>query len=287
MSNRQRHICQFASGLLAPAALLLSSSCNRNEVKDYDISYDLCCEVICTPYTKAEDKNNDYCIWAYDSSTHEAELEAATLVRQGQYWCPQGGYLWESSKILDIYAAAPLSRARLDLESGVCFDSFSISEGVDPLYIEPLMGCRTTHSLGVVSLEFKSALSELRFYVQSNCSNDTQVAIKELAINGLAQSGSFRSLPLANWTTEGDKISLSSFSGSHSVSADRSIVCEQRIIPQSALAQIELVCDFTVNGVLIQNQILTVDYHLNSRPGKLYELCLSIYEDFSLKIEKI
>ncbi|MGN1212197.1 MAG: hypothetical protein ACI4TM_10965 [Candidatus Cryptobacteroides sp.] len=287
MGYGKRHICYMASGLLAAAVLLLLSSCDRNKSKDYDTFCDLCFEVACTPFTKADDNDALYCLWACDSATLEPELGNVPLIRQGQYWYPQDEYRWNTSKALDIYAAAPYSKARFDLESGVCFDSYSLDENTDLFYIEPILGRRPTYSLGVVSLEFKSALSLIRFLVQSNCSSGNQVVVRKLTVNGLALEGSFHSLPVAGWNLEGNPLPLLSYDDSFAVMPDRDILCEQRVIPQASELEVELLCDFTVNGVLVKDQPLTAVYMLNMHPGKLYELCLCIYDDFSLKIFKI
>ena len=282
-----RHCRTLVVGLWLPVAVLALSSCQRNSDAVSGTFYDLRFELARTPNTKLADAGDSYCVWAYDSSTRNPELEQAALVRQSVLWYPEQGYRWNAVKALDFYAASPCDLARLDPDSGICFESFSLPDAPDLLYIDPILNLRNIYSLGVVSLEFKSALSLLRVQVQSRCADGTRIEVKKLIVDGLALEGSFHSLPWAEWKVKGERGALTSFDGSHQVSEENAVLCEQRVIPQTAQMNFKLVCDFDIDGVLLRDQELSSSYMLSMRPGKLYELSLCVYENFSMKIEKI
>ena len=278
------HIIAWGAALLA---IWTVSSCNRDAYKPSDPVYDLRFEVVCAPNTKGGDSLEDYGVWAYDSKSRGAELEGATLVKQGSFWIPEQEYKWELTKSLDIYAAAPLSRASFNAESGVGFGHFTLGESQDLLYTEPLLNRVSVNTLGVVSLDFKSALSLVRFNVVSRCDQTTQITVKSLKINGTVQGGSFNSLPSPKWIPEGESAPLLCFEGSEAVPAEGCLLCEQRLIPQSSNLSLELVCDFLKSGILVRDQVLSATIFLNLRPGKLYELNLGVFDNYGLKIEKI
>ncbi|MDD5819136.1 MAG: fimbrillin family protein [Bacteroidales bacterium] len=278
------HLYAWGAALLA---LWCVSSCNKTPFKPADPVYDMRFEVVCTPNTKSTEFPRDYGVWAYDSKSREAELEGVALIRQDALWAPEKEYKWEAAKSLDIYSAAPLSRAVFDEQSGVGFEHYSLSELQDLLYTEPLLNRRSVNSLGVVSLDFRSALSLVRFKAVSRCAATTQVTVKGLKINGTVQNGSFCSLPSPKWTLEGECTPLLSFEGSQIIPSDGCLLCEQRLIPQSAMMRLELSCDFVKDGIYVRDQVLSTTILLDLKPGKLYELNLGVYDNYDLKIEKI
>lgn len=265
-----------------------SAVCCTEDLRDKKVqSFDLCFEVFTSPNTKAQTgEDNSYAVWAYDSNTRESILESMPLQRNNGLWYPVAQYDWKEGLALDFYAASPMGYARFDSEKGVCFDSYDISLGYDLLYVEPVLGWKAEQTMGLVSLTFKRAMSLVRVYLKEELPSSSVLLVKNLSVDGLKHKGSFCSLPEPHWTMEGESAPLLLWEGQLDSFEEQVPLCESYVLPQSVKLDFSLLCDVRTGISLLDNQTLSASTEMVMRPGKLYELYLTVTEHLTLKIER-
>ncbi|MGM9792428.1 MAG: fimbrillin family protein [Candidatus Cryptobacteroides sp.] len=250
-------------------------------------SFDLCFDVFTSPNTKAQTgEDNSYAVWAYDSNSGESILESMPLQRKNGLWYPVAQYDWKEGLALDFYAASPMGYARFDSEKGVCFDSYDTSLGYDLLYVEPVLGWKAEQTMGLVSLTFKRAMSLVRIYLKEELPSSSSLFVKELSVDGLKHNGSFSSLPEPHWTMEGESAPLLLWEGQLDCPSEQTALCESYVLPQTAELDFTLLCDVRTSDSVLDNQKLSAKANIIMRPGKLYELYLTVTEHLTLKIER-
>ena len=264
-----------------------SALCCTEDLRDKKVqSFDLCFEVITSPNTKAQSADGNYAVWAYDSDSGAAIIESMPLQNKDGIWYPVAPYIWQEGHPLDFYAASPQGFARFDFDNGVCFDSYDSSMGYDLLYIEPIYAWRAEQTMGLVSLSFKRAMSLVRVYLREELSSSSVLLVKNLSVDGLKHKGSFCSLPEPHWTMEGESAPLLLWEGQLDSFDEQVPLCESYVLPQSVKLDFSLLCDVRTGISLLDNQTLSASTEMIMRPGKLYELYLTVTEHLTLKIER-
>lgn len=228
---------------------------------------------------------------AWDGTEATPFLTDARISEQGRVWEPIPGVLWPDKRHrLAFQAYAPYGAAGgIDVRTGVTFPGVDVTRNqTDLLYTAPVTGLSGESVGGVVNLPFRHALCLVDFQLRCNAAEGERAVVSGVSLDGIGCTGSFRSLPQAEWALEGDARELVFFEGSQDLGHTNHPVGEQRwVIPQFARAcvAVQLVYhDFWGNETAMDLRSAPLDIPLES--GRHYTFSLACALDAgTLKVD--
>ena len=177
--------------------------------------------------------------WESDSLSAEPFLEDEEVSpSSGGLWSPSRPVLWPSKdRNVTFIAGSPCARVdACSKELGIEFRDVDLTkEQTDLLYTVLQTDLNKISCGGNVTMPFNHALCQVSFRVKSRGDGleDGQIRIKKIEIGRALCCGSFRSLPLPAWVTQGEPSALTFFEGDFlSGSLPQDIGQSLMVIPQ-------------------------------------------------------
>lgn len=219
--------------------------------------------------------------WESDWAEGKSFLVDEKVVPQGERWLPQSNCNWPHvGMTLTCIAYSPYGAASgCNFTDGVVFSGVDVRKNqADLLYTDPVEDAHKGAYGGVVALPFKHALGSISIKVKNLVEDSDRIVVKKVKLLQAVQKGSFRSLPSAQWTLEGEPEEIVFYNGEfESTQAPGKLGEKLFIIPQTLATCFEV--DFiyyTAAGTYITQTLRTRDVGTLIEQGRNYTYTLSV-----------
>ncbi len=291
--------------ILLPLVLFVASSCT-NRINEWDAPCAITYETMVMVNTKSDAGNTGeypqyqpFDVWAYSlekPGTWEGSREKSEVFMErntaqhvsDRQWIPGDGRMWESSSYtLNFFAASPSGRADYSHGNGIVFDSFSLDEGVVPLYVDGITDMDKDITQGMITLAFSQATATVSLSAKVSLPEDMSVTVRKVTLSGICTEGDFMSRPDPIWIPEGGAKDVIFFEGAVGLDDEAVSLCERKMmIPQSSNAVIKMEYDINNGAGTLGNQEVTAELPVIWHSGKLSSYMLKIAHDMTLVVEK-
>ena len=155
--------------------------------------------------------------WNNHADGAQTFLEDCRVIWNGETWITDTTHNWPPDRRVTFFAYSPYRfPATFSTERGIEFKNFNTAaDSTDLMFSGPIVDLDWKNSGGTVQIPFTRALCMVDFRVQTPVPSDMIIRLKKIALEGVAFSGNFQSLPEATWSETGDTGEAVFFEGTH------------------------------------------------------------------------
>lgn len=223
--------------------------------------------------------NLDWAESSSDATEYISGIEAESI--DDIRWSCKENIGWPSiTENLTFLAWAPYEAGcGYSKDEGIFLEVTDILENqTDILYTEPLQDICKLESGGVVPVPFRHALCQISVCVKNRVEADEKITVKNISLDKIAVSGTFRSLEMPQWQTGPHYESVEFFDGEFLTGPHPEAVGRKWLmIPQVIDTPISVEYAFTTaSGETITLDLKTPTLKMPLQAGRSYTLTLSI-----------
>ena len=269
----------------------------KEETAEYLPSYNVSFSPVVTANTRAQSgqypQEVPFGVWIYSlPQKHKWEknsaqatplLENSIVTYNNGEWTNTPVLVWPKKQNLTVFAYSPLEvNASYSKQKGLEINNLDVTDGVYPLFTNPIADCSSKYCGGCIALPFVPSLSKVEFRVRSMAQMDSLLCLRSLTIDKIHYKGTFQSLPQASWTPANETMKLEFCSGCVMIENTSQTIGTQMVLPQAVSQPVELVVDvYNKDGVLIDEgrKITSRLIECNWNVGKYYTYTLNLTTD--------
>ena len=220
--------------------------------------------------------------WNNHADGAQTFLEDCRVIWNGETWITDTTHNWPPDRRVTFFAYSPYRfPATFSTERGIEFKNFNTAaDSTDLMFSGPIVDLDWKNSGGTVQIPFTRALCMVDFRVQTPVPSDMIIRLKKIALEGVAFSGNFQSLPEATWSETGDTGEAVFFEGNLPLDESEQQAGGTRLMmPQQTRVTVKATCDIVTNGNTLAGQELETDATLEWGTGKHCSYTLKITPD--------
>ena len=200
--------------------------------------------------------------WNNHADGAQTFLEDCRVIWNGEAWITDTIHNWPPDRRVTFFAYSPYRfPAAFSTDRGIEFKNFNTAaDSTDLMFTGPIVDLTWKKSGGTVQTPFTRALCMVDFRVQTPVPSDMIIRLKKIALEGVAFSGNFHSLPEATWSATGDSGEAVFFEGNLPLDESEQPAGGTRLMmPQQTRVTVKAICDIVANGNTLAGQELKTD----------------------------